>query len=339
MNTPKISFAPMEGITTYLFRNAFAAYYKGVDTFYSPFLSNEGMSHKEKMDICPENNQNITLIPQVLTNRPEVFLSLANQLKDMGYSEVNLNLGCPSGTVVAKNKGAGCLKDLAALERFLAEIFEKSPVDISVKTRIGLQDLTEWNAILQLYQKFPIKELTIHPRLQKEFYRGTVHRESYALAAKEYSRPLCYNGDIVTPESYLALMEQFPDISHIMIGRRLLQDPTLAEKIHGITCTSPADTDSPTSLPGNNLTPMNEQSFGKPSSADLQRFRDFHDEILENYVDYMSGDTPVLFKMKELWIYFSAYAPLSDKEKKVLRKCSSVREYKLLMQNHFRELL
>lgn len=368
---PRISFAPMEGITTYIFRNAYAHHYKGIDTFYSPFLSNSGMSNKEKADVSPENNQGYTLIPQVLTNHPEVFLSLAGQLKELGYTEVNLNLGCPSGTVVAKNKGAGCLKDTATLEKLLYEIMEKSPVEVSLKTRIGIQSLEEWEDILKIYQKFPIKEMIIHPRLQKEFYTGTVHKEAYALAAQALSCPLCFNGDIVSVESFHAVMEQFPDTRHIMIGRGLLQNPVLAENLvatnsnnqpskdieslqasskqllaKDIDCLqasseqqSPKDVKclhtSSGQLPTKEIESLQASSEQLPAK-DMKRFQSFHDELLASYIDYMSGDTPVLYKMKELWAYFSCYSPLSDKEKKQLRKCNSVRDYQLLMKNHFR---
>lgn len=328
MSTPKISFAPMEGITTYIFRNTFHKYYGGIDTYYSPFLSNTGLSNKEKADICPENNNTLTLIPQVLTNHSEVFLSLANQLKDLGYTEVNLNLGCPSGTVVAKNKGAGCLKDPALLEKLLDEIFEKSPVEVSLKTRIGMQDLAEWDSLLRVYQKFPLKELTIHPRLQKEFYKGSIHREAYEKASQTLHCPLCYNGDLVSVESYQSLREAFPNTNHIMIGRGFLSCPPLAESILSIE----AESDKPNS----------STSLARPAASltleALTQFQRFHDEILDRYVEYMSGDTPVLFKMKELWAYFTDYCPLSDQEKKQLRKCNSVRAYRLLMQNHFRSL-
>ena len=238
----KLCFAPMEGITGYVFRNAYAACYGGVDAFYTPFLSNPVLNQIELHDILPENNRGIRLIPQILANRPENFRSIAETLKDYGYPEVNLNLGCPSGTVVAKQRGSGALREPKELERLLDGIFSTSPLPVSVKCRIGISSENEWEDILDVLLRFPMKELIVHPRLQKEFYRGEVHlsafRTVYERLCGEESFPdrstripLIYNGDICTPEDYRKLVTDFPKIDGVMLGRGLLRDPELAEKI------------------------------------------------------------------------------------------------------------
>ena len=238
----KLCFAPMEGITGYVFRNAYAACYGGVDAFYTPFLSNPVLNQIELHDILPENNRGIRLIPQILANRPENFRSIAQTLKDYGYPEVNLNLGCPSGTVVAKQRGSGALREPKELERLLDGIFSTSPLPVSVKCRIGISSENEWEDILDVLLRFPMKELIVHPRLQKEFYRGEVHlsafRTVYERLCGEESFPdrstripLIYNGDICTPEDYRKMVTDFPKIDGVMLGRGLLRDPELAEKI------------------------------------------------------------------------------------------------------------
>ena len=238
----KLCFAPMEGITGYVFRNAYAACYGGVDAFYTPFLSNPVLNQIELHDILPENNRGIRLIPQILANRPENFRSIAETLKDYGYPEVNLNLGCPSGTVVAKQRGSGALREPKELERLLDGIFSTSPLPVSVKCRIGISSENEWEDILDVLLRFPMKELIVHPRLQKEFYRGEVHlsafRTVYERLCGEESFPdrstripLIYNGDICTPEDYRKLVTDFPKIDGVMLGRGVLRDPELAEKI------------------------------------------------------------------------------------------------------------
>ena len=240
-----IYFAPMEGITGYVFRNSYAACYGGIDAFYTPFISNPSLNQIELHDVLPENNRGIRLIPQVLTNRVDYFVTIAKKLKYFGYDEVNLNLGCPSGTVVAKNRGSGLLREPKELDKLLYEIFEASPLPVSVKCRIGISSEVEWEDILEVLLKYPTAELIIHPRLQKDFYKGDVHREAFDFAyhrIKEYSIDgvsgssgkdfrLCYNGDIRTPEDFRALIRDYPGIDSVMLGRGLLWNPELAEQI------------------------------------------------------------------------------------------------------------
>ena len=181
----KYYLAPMEGLTTYNFRTNWNRCYGGMDKYFTPFISNRHMNSRERNDVLPEHNVGMYTVPQILTNKAEEFLSLAEQLAGYGYHEVNLNLGCPSGTVVARNRGAGFLGTPRELETFLDEIFEKCPLKISIKTRIGMECPDEWAPLLKIYQKFPMKELIIHPRLQKEGYKGTPHLEAFAEAVND----------------------------------------------------------------------------------------------------------------------------------------------------------
>ena len=301
----QIYLAPMEGITTFVYRNAFTHYYCGIDKYFTPFLSNKKLNYKEINEVSPEHNKNLVVVPQILTNQAEVFLEIAAQLEDYGYQEVNLNLGCPSGTVVVKKRGAGFLSIPDALDAFLDEIFEKCPLQISIKTRIGMESVDEWEKLLSIYRKYPLKELIVHPRLQKEFYEGTPHIEAFRMTQEMLPMlPLCYNGDIVSKASYDAVIDKIMPVEKIMLGRGVLANPTL-----------------PTNL--------KEQSPKTiPSTEDLKRFRAFHDEILEGYRELMSGDQPVLFRMKELWAYMRKYPGLTDKQLKQIRKAKRIDEYR-----------
>nr|MCR5147756.1 tRNA-dihydrouridine synthase family protein [Eubacterium sp.] len=158
-----ISLAPMEGITTYVYRNAINRHFGGIDKFYTPFLTASHLKGRELRDTLPDNNEVETLIPQVLVNDSDLFITIAKQLEDLGYTEVNLNLGCPSGTVTSKGRGAGFLDHTDQLDRFLDEIFNYSPISISIKTRIGMEFISEWEDIADIYSKYPVKELIIHP--------------------------------------------------------------------------------------------------------------------------------------------------------------------------------
>ncbi|MBR3808229.1 MAG: tRNA-dihydrouridine synthase family protein, partial [Lachnospiraceae bacterium] len=275
----KIQMAPMEGITTYIYRNAHAAHFGKMDKYYTPFLSlhkEKEFNHKELQEILPKHNDGLNVIPQVLTNSAEDFLVAAEKLKDMGYDEININLGCPSGTVTAKNKGAGMLQDTVRLDQFLTEVFAKSPVDVSIKTRIGMESADEWESLLEIYNKYPIKELIIHARVREDYYKNTPNLEAYVYAVKNSKNPICYNGDIFSVEDYQRLKEILPDDGNIMLGRGLIARPFLTEELyHG--------------------TKQNIQE--KETRMKLQAF---HDEVYEGYKQVMSGDMNVLFKMKEL---------------------------------------
>ena len=171
----KYDLAPMEGITTYIYRSTFEKYYGGIHRYYTPFLASMHLSTREKNEVLPEHNEGMTLIPQILSNRADEFLEITKALKDYGYETVNLNLGCPSGTVVSKHRGSGFLAVPQELDRFLAEIFDKCPLKISIKTRIGIDDESEWEEILNIYEKYPLEGLIIHTRLQKDFYKAYIN--------------------------------------------------------------------------------------------------------------------------------------------------------------------
>ena len=296
-----IYLAPMEGITTYVFRNALAKYYGGIERYYTPFLTASHLKGRELRDVCPENNQGIEVVPQILTNDPELFIIIADQLGCIGYEEVNLNLGCPSGTVVSKKRGAGMLDDTAQLDRFLDHIYSKCKLKISIKTRIGMEFLSEWDDILEVYKKYPIEELIIHPRLRNEFYKGEVHKDAFDKAVNILPGiKLCFNGDITDIESFNSIKYDVP----VMIGRGLVMNPNLA----------------------------NDIKSGEKGEFDRVKFRKFLNELLENYMTEMSHEKQVVMKMKELWTYFSMGLNLDKKQLKEIHKVSRVSEYKNVIQ-------
>lgn len=301
----KYYLAPMEGLTTYTFRMAYHKHYKDFDTYFTPFLANKNLNSRELNEILPEHNEGMHLIPQILTNRSDEFLSMAKRIAEYGYDTINLNLGCPSGTVVAKKRGSGFLAEPYELERFLGEIYEKCPLDISIKTRIGVDSLSEWEDILKIYRKFPLAELIVHPRLQKEFYKGTPHRDAFALASEMSNCPLCYNGDIVSADTLTGLANEFPNLDTVMIGRGLLQQPWLMD-----------------SLTGN-------------GTYNLNTLHAFHNTLLEGYVKIMSGDQPTLFKMKDFWTFLIQSFPGYEKHLKKIRKATRISEYKIAVNEFF----
>ena len=313
----KYYLAPMEGITTYIYRNAYNHYFGGIDKYFTPFIASKKMNRRELNEILPEHNEGIDVVPQILTNRADEFLQITNKIAEYGYQTVNLNLGCPSGTVTARKRGAGFLSVPDELDNFLYEIFDKSPLKISIKTRIGIASIEEWDRILEIYKKYPIEELIIHPRLQKELYKFTPHKEAYLTAVNELGDtiPLCYNGDITSQESYDKLKNTVGKINCVMIGRGILRNPALISEL--------------------------KHSEAKESdSAKLftkENLRAFHDEIFAGYAAGMAGETPTLFKMKDLWTYLSESFTESDKHLKKIRKAGGYSEYKIAVNNLFRE--
>ena len=329
--------APMEGITTYIYRRAHARFYGGIDKYFTPFIAGKKMTTREVRDILPENNAGVALVPQILTNKAGDFLEIANRLAAYGYDTVNLNLGCPSGTVTAKKRGAGFLGEPEALDAFLYEIYEKCLLQISIKTRLGISDLREWESLLDIYARYPVQELIVHTRLLQEFYTGAPHPEAFAMAlcrlrdtagesARSAETALCYNGDILSAESLSDIQASVaawihgpgqrdennknnrtgeaahtalgtPVMDRIMIGRGLLRNPALARQLQ--TGCLP-DAASQTASPDPSGTEP-AASDCHHSSQNAETLRAFHDVILNDYREIMSGDLPVLFKMKDLW--------------------------------------
>ena len=295
-----------DGGTGYIVRNAYAHYFPYIDKYFTPFIpAVKKMSKKIKRDLAAENNEQIRLVPQLIGNRADEFLMMIRQLEDLGFTSVNLNFGCPSGTVVSKRKGAGFLEEPEELEMLLEEVLENSPLAVSVKTRVGIKDPDEWEALCGVYAKFPLEELIIHPRLQKDYYSGTPRMETFARALEQIHVPLCYNGDICSVEDYKKVTAAFPAIDRIMIGRGLLENPGLVGEIKG------------------------------NPPADKARLRAFHDEILEGCLDTFRAEKDVVFHLKEIWFYLTKAFPDREKYLKLIRKCQSLPEYKLIVQQIF----
>jgi len=310
----KLEMAPLEGITTYIYRNVHAKYFGKVDKYYTPFLSlhkEKEFNHKERQEILPDNNEGLHVIPQVLTNSAEDFLRVAEKLKALGYNEININAGCPSGTVTTKAKGAGMLDDPMGLDRFLAEIFEKSPVEISVKTRLGMEKPEEWEDLLKIYNKYPLKELIIHARVRADFYQNKPNWEAFSYAMESSRNPVCYNGDIFSVEDYPRLMECFPTLERVMLGRGLLMNPLLAEEIYA------------------------KSSDKEIPMLEREKLRGFHNELYTEYSKILSGDRNILFKMKELWTYMVHLWPDAQMHQKAIRKVKNCSEYEICVNKMF----
>lgn len=311
----KLYLAPMEGITGYVYRNAFEKYFGHIDKYFTPFLTpnqNTYLNRKEKKDVLPEANDVPYLVPQIMTNQPEHFIGIQKELFELGYDEINLNLGCPAATVVTKKKGAGFLGYPSELDDFMYQIFEKNEGKISVKTRLGMENQEEIFALMEIYNRYPLTELIIHPRVREDYYKNQVNLTFFAKALEISKNPVIYNGDIFTVEDYGRISEAFPDIEGVMLGRGILKNPFLVRDI----------------LAGDDEVHQNQDS-------DMKQINEFMTEILNGYYLAMKDERNVLFRMKELWLYLKEYFDEGETYWKKINKTKNFIEYQTIMKKIF----
>ncbi len=299
-------FAPMEGITTCTFRNTHKEMFEGCDEYFAPFITpsdNEKVTRKGLKDVLPEKN--ITnLKVQVLTNSADAFMPFAQKVKLVGYDEVNINLGCPSATVVGKWRGSGLLRDIERLDILLYEIFSKTDIKVSVKTRIGYNSADEAEEIIRVYNKYPLSRLIVHPRVRNDFYNGRPHLDAFEKIYNLSTNKICYNGDIFTVSDYNFITEKFPNLDGIMIGRGAVTNPAIFREIKG----------------------------GKKLS--LTELKDFTYKLSENYKEVLSSDVFTLHKLKEIWIYMLNNFPENKKFAKEVKKSNKLNDLLVAIQKH-----
>lgn len=300
-------FAPLEGITDRIYRQLHRQFFPGIDRYYLPFLSptvHRALTPREAKELPPAHTLGYCAIPQLLTKNPQDFTWMAQQCADLGYPEVNLNLGCPSGTVTAKQKGSGMLRDRDALDSFLYEIYRDAPLPISIKTRIGFTEPEEFPALLEVFNRYPICQLTVHPRVRAAFYKGPVHMESFHLAVQNAKAPLCYNGDLGSLSQIDAIAKEFPQLSAVMLGRGLVGNP-------GMLC---------------------------PGGTDVKTLEQFHNALFDSYVENFGGARNAMFRLKEHWSYMMPHFQQNEKLAKRLRKTTDQAEFKAITQEIFHTL-
>ena len=274
-------FAPMEGVTTHTFRDVHHRFFPGMDRYYSPFLvanQTHVFRKREIQGILPQNNEGILLIPQILGKNAQECLVGMRTLVSYGYREINFNLGCPMAQVVNRGRGAGFLAKPDQLDAFFEELFDGMEKDealadvrLSVKTRIGYSDPQEAANLLGIYNRYPISELIVHPRLRTDLYNNSPDLEVFTLFYEESKHPLCYNGDIFSAQAYQEIVRRFPDLKAVMLGRGLVMDPSLANQIRG------------------------------GAGTDGRLLEKYLLTLREGYLTYMQSDQQVVPHIKELW--------------------------------------
>lgn len=290
-------FAPMEGITDRIFREIHHRCFPGVDSYYTPFFSptcHRALTPKESRQLPPAGALDAAVVPQLLTKNAVDFLWMAAVCRDLGYEQINLNLGCPSGTVVAKGKGAGMLADLDGLRRFLDEIFAQPPLPISIKTRLGLKSADEFPRLLEIFNQYPVAELILHPRVRSDFYNGSVDMDAFRYCYANSRAPVCFNGNVTTHAGLARIEADFPRLSGVMLGRAMVGNP----------------------------------GFFTPGGATVDALEGFLNQLLDAYLTAFGGSRNAMFRMKEHWHCMLALFAGSEKLGKQLRKATDLETYR-----------
>ena len=303
----RFDYAPMEGLTDSIYRQLHQKWFPGIHRYYTPFFSptiHRCLTNREERELPMADILKVETVPQVLTKVAEDFLWMARQCRDRGYRRINLNLGCPSGTVVSKGKGSGMLADRWALDDFLEAIFKEEVLPISVKTRVGISDEEEFPALLDIFNQYPIQELIIHPRVRKDFYESPVRMDAFRYGVEHSKIPLCYNGNLCSLSQIRNFSEEFPQIDAVMLGRGLTGDPGM-------------------------LT---------PGGTTAEALEGFFGELLEAYISQFGGPRNAMFRLKENWRYLIHRFEDSEKLGKRLRKTTDVQEYRAITAEIFHTL-
>ena len=301
---PILLSSPLQGFTDFRFRNAQNKFFGGIDTFYSPYIRLNGkliIKSSYERDILPENNNTLEVIPQIITNDADEFLFVAKYVQELGYKELNWNLGCPYPMVTKCGMGSGLISDSEKIKNILDKVHSQSNIVVSMKMRLGYETTTEILDVLPILDTFPLKNIAIHARLGKQLYKGGVHLDAFQKCIDVAKHKLYYNGDITTVAKFKEMQLLFPTINHWMIGRGLISDPFLPNMIKNNTSDYPKNK--------------------------MELFSDFHDTLYEGYSQSLSGATHILLKMHHLWEYFSTTFENAHKVEKNIRKSKSIKNY------------
>jgi tRNA-dihydrouridine synthase len=296
--------SPLQGFTDYRFRNAQEKYFGGIDTHFAPYIRLNGkmvIKSSYQRDLLPENNTVKELIPQIITNDADEFLFVSKYVQELGYKELNWNLGCPYPMVTKCGMGSGLISNTEKIEQILHKVQNESDIIVSMKMRLGYDSTDEILDVLPILEKYAVKNVAVHARLGKQLYKGGVHLDAFQTCIDQSKVKLYYNGDITTVTKFKEMQARFPAIDHWMIGRGLISDPFLP-------------------------TMIKKDSLLYPDNK-IDLLSDFHDTLYQGYSESLSGATHILLKMHHLWEYFSVIFKDPHKVHKKIKKSKSIRNY------------
>lgn len=296
--------SPLQGFTDFRFRNAQNKIFGGIDTYYAPYIRLNGkmvIKSSYQRDLLPENNSELEVIPQIITNDADEFLFVSKYVQELGYKELNWNLGCPYPMVTKCGMGSGLISNTEKINQILHKVHNESDIIVSMKMRLGYDTTEEILDVFPILEKYPIKNVAIHARIGKQLYKGGVHLDAFQACVDNTKLKLYYNGDITSVAKFKEMQARFPTIDHWMIGRGLIADPFLPSMIKN-------------------------DSYEYPKNK-MELFSEFHDTLYEGYSESLSGSTHILLKMHHLWEYFSVIFSNPHKVHKKIKKAKSIRNY------------
>ena len=302
----KIEFAPLQGYTDAIYRTMHNKVFGGINSYYSPFIRLEKgeVRQKDIKDILPENNENINLVPQIIVNSNEEFLKLTESVCNLGYKRIDINMGCPFPLQTKKGRGAAILQNTKHLEDIVESINSINDIDFSIKMRLGMDSAEDAKGALEIINKAKLHHLTIHPRIAKQQYKGEIDYQTFDYIYQNCLHPIIYNGDILSQEDIYNIINIYPKIEAIMIGRGLLAKPYLAMELN--------------------------KTIRLSVSERLSMIMKLHDAIYDHYSSVMQGEHQLLLKMKTFWEYLDE--EIGKKPYKAIKKSVNIKKYELAIR-------
>ena len=313
MDTFKLYLAPLRGFTDYIYRNTFAEHFDGFDGALAPFIPTitaDRFKPSHLKDVLPENNSSIPVVPQIISNLPDDFINLAVRLYDLGYTSVNWNLGCPFPMVAKKFRGSGLLPYPERIDAFLEKAVSSIPNRISIKTRLGRRKTNEIFELMPIFNRYPLEEIIIHPRTGIQMYDGGTDLDTFEQCLAQSVHRVVYNGDITDLKCFRDVFERFEDLDGWMIGRGAVTNPFLPAII---------------------------KAGQDDISHKVERFKQFYEELFEQYRQAFSGPGHLLNRMKGFWTYFSKSFQNSRMIAKKIHRTKKMHRYMDIVDRFFAE--
>jgi len=310
-----IAMAPLRGVTVFGFREVFSKHFGGVDSAVAPFIPTvigERIKPALLKDVVKLQQGAIRVIPQLIGKDPAQLTAMIRALQDLGHEEVNLNVGCPWKFVVKKGRGSGLMVDEDNFKRMLDAGCTALPKGFSIKVRLGIRGTDVLAKRIDLINAYPLREIIVHPRTAQQMYEGKVHLDAFAEVCDAFKMPVTYNGDIYTVDDFLYLRKRFPNLRRFMIGRGLVCNPMLAEKII-----------------------MQNVECRNNNAETMERLRKFYEDYYRHVKEELFGPASILGRMKEFWGYFHESFCDGEMLLRKIQRCKTFEEYERFVAEGF----
>ena len=296
-----LHFAPLQGYTDDIYRRLHHQLVGGVDFYYTPFvrLEHGAPRSKDLRDIAPEHNENVPMVPQIIAANIAEFRTLTQLIVEKGYQRIDLNMGCPFPLQAKHGRGCGLLAKTDDITTMFAEMKQHPEVQFSIKLRLGWDDSTVAQRLLPLINEAPIMQVTVHPRIGTQGYKGSTDIDAFSAFAAECTKPLVYNGNLTSPEEVLQLHQRFPQLSGIMIGRGLLARPSMGVEL--------------------------QSGREWPRHERIRLLHQLHEALHAHFARIIPGEAQLHQKLRTFWDYLES--EIGRKPFKAVQKAGNFRNY------------